>query len=711
MQVRITIVLFCLSVFYETDLMAQIVINEIVANNVNILLDDSSEFDDFVEVFNAGKSAVDLAGMYFANDLAGKKWKVPHTELGITWLASGAYFIFWFDDDENQGPFHVGLNLSSKGESLYLLDQDGKTVIDSVRFPEQYPDVSYCRIGNAEWSYCLTPTPAAENTEQRAITSRCPKPEIKTKGGFYRQKAIVEIAAPEGFEVYVTLDGQEPESGKSDLYKGPFTIERTTVVRARCCKDGLVPSETATENFFFSEEITLPAVALTVDPNDLYDPKSGLYVNPFRDFEKPVNFEYFDEDGKSVINTLLAIKPFGFTSRHSSKLSFTLNAKQKFGPARINYSFFAEKPHLQSVDGLMLRADVTSGRGGGDRETAGDRVKNELMHKIVKASGGNVDVQAYQPVVLYLNGAYWGLYNLMEQKGKDFIWNNYGLKEIDMLNRDELEVVAGDSLHYEAMLDYINRSDVYQDTTVETVFTMIDKQSLVDYWTFEIYSATHDYHVNIRFWRPKTSDGKWRMLAYDEDSWGKFDEPTLYNLTTEYSPHTIFFWNDMLENDGFRNYFINRFADLLNSVLLPQNIRMWIDEIQEVIKYEKKRDYDRWKFLVNFVEPESQVMTLKEFAEKRPEIIRDDIVERFELKGQSVVTLEVNGPGKVQVNTIIPDKYPWTGVYFQDVPVTLRAVPNSGRHFKGWSDPNFQGDDSILITPPAEGFRITAIFE
>jgi len=702
------------AVLYGGYISAQpnLLINEIVANNVTILADDSVEFDDFVEIYNAGRSAVDIAGMYLSNSLEDeKKWQIPQPKFQVTVLHPKRYILIWCDKDEWQGTFHAGINLNARGESLYLIDKDGTTIIDSVSFPKQYPDISFGRINQGnEWSYLSAPTPGQPNEGQKRITTISSRPVIVQKGGFFTEDVIVEIEVPEGCEVYVTTDSKIPRQEVSKKYENSFTINETSVVSARAFREGFLPSEIVAETYFFNENISLSVVSISMDPRYLYDPQSGVYSNPFRNFEKPVNFEYFDREGRSVVNLSLALKIFGYTSRISAKQSFSVKAKKKFGAKRIEYAFFDDKPHIKSVDGLILRADATSGRGGGDRETAGERVKTELIYKINRVAGSNVDIQAYQPVVLFLNGKYWGLYNLMEQKGKDFIKNNYGINKIDMLNRDDLEVVAGDTIHYQKMLDYAYDNDVYEDTTVQNIFSMIDRNSLVDYWISEIYSATHDYHVNIRMWRPRTKDGKWRMLAYDEDSWGKYDEVTFYNLTAEYYPETIFFWNEMLESTYFRNFFINRVADLLNTVFLPQKIQRMIDDIQGVIKDEKQRDYDRWKNLVHFVEPGSQIAFLKDFAEKRPDFLRSDMLDRFELPGISSIVLEVKGKGKIQINSIKPESFPWEGIYFMTVPVSLTAIPEDGHSFKGWGELESK-QKTITYTPSKENHIITAIFE
>src|ERR1051325_9160357 len=129
------------------------------------------------------------------------------------------------------------------------------------------------------------------------------------------------------------------------------------------------------------------------------------------------------------------------------------------------------------------------------------------------------------------------------------------------------------------MLDYMDKNDITVDSVFAPIYSMIDAESLMDYWIFEIYSATRDYEANIRMWRPRTKDGKWRWLAFDEDSWGDYDRKSLSELTDEDYPESIFIIGAMFQNKTFRNAFINRFADLLNTVLLPENVIHIIDDI------------------------------------------------------------------------------------------------------------------------------------
>ena len=148
---------------------AQVLINELMAANQYTIYDDFSEFDDWIEFYYpSGSSPVlyDLAGHYLTdtrNNLT--KWMFPEDELALTTIVAGSHLMFWVDDDTEQGADHVGFKMSGDGEKIYLVDPDGVTVMDSVWFGDQAPDVSLGREcdGCEEWTYFNVATPDNDN--------------------------------------------------------------------------------------------------------------------------------------------------------------------------------------------------------------------------------------------------------------------------------------------------------------------------------------------------------------------------------------------------------------------------------------------------------------------------------------------------------------------------------------------------------------------
>ncbi|MFN0031449.1 MAG: lamin tail domain-containing protein [Flavobacteriales bacterium] len=145
-------------------------INELMASNQGIILDDASGSDDWVEIYNPpGSPITNLAGYYLSDDLDSlDKWQIPATDVGVTTILPNNFLAIWVDDDANQGPDHVGgFTLSADGEMFILTAPDATTIIDSVTFGLQGPDVSYGRVcdGCEDWQFFNNVTFEDNNAE------------------------------------------------------------------------------------------------------------------------------------------------------------------------------------------------------------------------------------------------------------------------------------------------------------------------------------------------------------------------------------------------------------------------------------------------------------------------------------------------------------------------------------------------------------------
>jgi hypothetical protein len=139
-------------------------INEFMASNQMTLEDpeEPGEFPDWIEIYNGTTGTIDLEGMYLTDkfqDLT--KWQIG---AGVS-IEPGQYLIFYADDDGTQGVYHTNYRLSISGETIALVDSDGKTIIDSILFDSQFEDVSYGRFpdGDYSWGFQQSPTPGLPN--------------------------------------------------------------------------------------------------------------------------------------------------------------------------------------------------------------------------------------------------------------------------------------------------------------------------------------------------------------------------------------------------------------------------------------------------------------------------------------------------------------------------------------------------------------------
>jgi uncharacterized repeat protein (TIGR02543 family) len=265
----------------------------------------------------------------------------------------------------------------------------------------------------------------------------------------------------------------------------------------------------------------------------------------------------------------------------------------------------------------------------------------------------------------------------------------------------------------------------------------MDTDNFIDYFTTNIFAQNDDWPGNnIVYWRKRTAgfvsnapyghDGRWRWAIHDMDS--TLDESDHNSLadatsTTGTSPNppwSTLILRKLLENNTFKNDFINRFADLMNTNFLSSRIIAKIDEISAIIAPEMPDQYFRWKAPLNNGDWQYHLNEEKDFAIERPQFQRSHIRSKFGISSNIDVTLNVSNAthGYVKISTIeikegtpgiTSNPYPWTGVYFKGIPLKLKAIAKPGYVFSNWSGASSSTDPEITITPTGN-FSITAVF-
>ena len=158
-----------MAVFVPIDSPGDLVsINEIMAINDTINIDEAEENDDWLELYNSGSEEMTIGGLYLSDNPENlSKWMIP---LG-TVIGPENFLLFWCDEDQEQGELHTNFKLNGEGESLFLVDFDGYSILDSISFGAQTADISYGRItdGYMNWRFFDIPTPGATNFDEGSL--------------------------------------------------------------------------------------------------------------------------------------------------------------------------------------------------------------------------------------------------------------------------------------------------------------------------------------------------------------------------------------------------------------------------------------------------------------------------------------------------------------------------------------------------------------
>ncbi|MBN2709787.1 MAG: CotH kinase family protein [Calditrichaceae bacterium] len=635
---------------------------------------------------------------------------------------------------------HTNFKLSASGEMLVLSDSTG-AVEDLLIFPSCGADISYGHKpdGSGTLAYFDMPTPGFAN-DTTGYEQVAGEVYFDPPGGLFSSAFSVTLSADPGSGIYYTLDGSEPDES-SDLYTNPVPVTSDVVIRARVLGEGLFPGRIITNSYLFRSLDKLPVISLVTDPYNLWDTDYGIYVlgdsyideNPFEganfweDWERPVHVEYFKEDGTPAFRFDGGTKIHGGWSRARPQKSMSFFLRGRYGADKLTYQLFHNLP-IDEFTSFILRNSANDW----DRSRFADGMMQDLVESL------DLETQAFQPCVVYMNGVYWGILNMREKINEDYLAAHFDIDpdNVDILESDG-QVVEGDDEHYLHLLDFLENNDMSVAGNYNYVKTLMEVDNFIDYYAAEIYFDNRDWPGNnIKFWRPKEEGGRWRWLLYDTD-WGfginaygsggtnGYDYNTLAFATspTPTPNHhgnpewSTFLIRHLLENEEFKHAFINRFADHMNTIFLPDVVVAKIDSIADLMEEEMQSDYQMWSqehwwspqggriWWGSFDSWYGYVQIFRDFAVNRPGYMRSHVCGKFGLSGCSELNVNVmpSGAGKIKINTVIPAAYSWSGIYFNDVPVTLTAIPALGYKFNGWSGQSSAAESQIELWLNGDG--------
>lgn len=722
---------------------AVVVVNEVQSANSSTISDEDGDESDWIEIHNAGGTALNLLDYGLSDDTALPfKWTFPEY-----YLQPGQYLVvFASDKDRKTGAyFHTNYAIKSSGETISLTAPDGTLVsrIPATTIPQE---MSYGRQPDAsdDFFYFATPTPGRPNTTQGYTGVLLSPPAFSRTRGFYTSAFNLSLSTSEtGATIRYTTDGSLPTES-SPVYTTPIPIQagpagaifKTTPVRARLFKAGYMPSPAATNTYFVgpnsSSRYNLPVISLTTDNANLNDPSIGIFANPTGEgdaWERPIHVEFFEPAGTGGFSCDAGVRVHGCLSVHFPQKSVRLYSDHQGGPGSFNYQVFPQSP-LTDYRRLLLKD------WGDDNEYFRDyypyipdryaSIRDALCQSLVSDLG--VDYQMYRPVVVFINGSYWGLYALMEREDKHWLKNHH--PEIDKDNLDVIqmidimEVEEGDAVAWNGLLDWFQANDLMEPGNYAYAKSQMDLDNILTGDCAQIYWANTDWpYNNVRFWRERTPGSKWRWTMYDMDFSFGLVAPSTHNTIAHESmrgggqinpDRLCVVLASLLRNPQSQVDFLNRMADMLNTVFEPANVIAKIDSMTAEIAPYIGEHFTRWGNRGNVPQWNIGVQGLRDFAHQRPDIIRDQFVQFFHLSGTSALTLNssVPGAGGITVNSVelSSSSLPWQGVYINDVPITLSAVPAAGYRFVRWNGAGLatQNPATVVLSRSAS---ITAVFE
>ena len=779
----------------STAMAQNVYINEIMSSNVSTIQDEDGSFSDWVELYNPGASAISLLDWGLTDSASNPyKWR-----FGDVSIQPGEFMMVWASSKNrpavtNGNAIHTSWGISSGGEDIVLTRPDGSTasflgatLIGEDRTAGRKPD------GTGAMHFFDDPTPGAANTTV-GIPADLPLPQFSVPSGVYTNNQEVEISTEvAGGVLRYTLDGSEPTTN-SPLYTGAITVTvrsatanlsliptnndpnpgppyyegwqppqgdvfRFCTVRAKVFVPGSTPSKSANRSYVITpagnSRYSLPIISINTDEKNFFDPDTGIYVkgnnnNYFQDgsaWERQASLEMIGTNGVIQFQNNVGIRLHGTTSVSRPRKSLRIYMRD---PTTLNYQVFPDKK-VGAYNTFILRS------GGNDW---GNTIFRDAFTQSL-ISHLKVDRQYSRPVVVFLNGEYWGVHHIRDRFDEGYILNHYGLGENDYIQM-EADLAVSQRLVYDRgyepmaadyydLMNFLNVQRVVSSNNYAQVKQRIDLDNYIDYLSTEIYSGNTDWPGNnIKLWRsvstntapdaPYGHDARWRFMIYDTDLGMGADftyvpghsEFANYNsIEHAAAENGVHFSNQtnatlmfrrLLENNEFRASFVSRFSDHLNSAFLASRVTNQHAIMAAKLEPEMAEHARRWRQPVNW---SNDLQRIRNYTNLRTDAVWGHLQSFFSLGGRRPLTVGVSGvnEGLVQVNSmeitpdlpgVGPSVYPWSGSYFTNTTVTLTAKAKPGYRFVKWVNGVTGADistDAVLSFTHTTDRSCTALFE
>lgn len=675
-----------------SEAFASVHINEIMVRNTSFKVNENYNFEGWVELYNSGAEAVDLRECFFSNSESNiYMWQNQSNDCRIQ---PKGYMIFYFDELNKNN--HANFKLDSDGGTLILTDGSGK-ILDKVTYPKPFRNASYGRTedGGSKLAYFTTPTMNATNNGTTTAMMQTAAPEFSVAGGFYSGSQSVRIYADDSeAKIYYTTDGKEPTTQSQQYNNQPIQINQTTPLRAIAVVDGEVSSEVTTATYFIGVNnipMNVKVVSLVTDRDLVYGDELGALVvgrngsqvpstcgsmdrtaNYMNDWDRPCNFELFDEKKQSQVNQEVNIGAFGACSRTKSIKSIRVKANKAHGKNKIDYTLFTEKPALKWKS-LVLR------NSGND---FGRMLFRDGYIQTVAASGMDLDHQAYEPVVVFMNGEYYAMLGMRERTNKDFVYSNYGLKEEDICIQVISKSAPSECENYNEVKN-LNAS-----TSFSKIDETIDVDEFLNYLMTEIYIFNKDWaDNNNKAWK-RNENGKWRWILYDtEYSTSLYEENMTGNGFSNLSK--VNYLSEIIKNTEMKKRLMTKFVVHAGTTFGAENTAHILDSMMAII--DKDADYFR-NFLAQKGIKESsltwkdEAMKVRNFIVARQNIVMGHLSSNLQLGSAVPLRIYANIPGATYTLNELEriNKSDFRSQYFTGSSIDVKANAPTGYKFKSW---------------------------
>ncbi len=683
----ISTIIFFTIILMKLSVSQQLVINEFMSINNNALQDEFGDYPDWIEIYNPSQQTVNLLNWCLTDDPDDlEKWSFPYL------LIESGDFILVFasgKDTTTSQNIHTNFKIKSEGEQLILSDSNG-IIIDQTEAIELGYDQSFGRLpdGSEHFEIFYTSSPGTSNNNNIILNNLT----TSHPAGYYIDSVTLEIYSSNPEDViHYTLDGFSPTS-ESPVYnspihfnsgnssaanisqipttplEGPWPLPQfiwkqpgdnlfyADVIRYRSFAGQNPSSEIFSKSYFINDSIfsrfNFPVISIILDSGNFYDYDTGIYIpgkrfdelgwdwwpegnymNSGEEWERYAHVELFEINGDISLSQDCGVRIHGGWSAVMPQKSLRLTARNKYGGDNdFNYPFFPGTEHDEYKNFVL-------------RNSGNDFLYTHFRDAFLQSllSGLDMELQAFRPSVVFINGNYWGIHGIRERYDEYYFDRHFDV------DKDSLIIVnvcglqeIGNNQDYTDMINFIENNSLEVQSNYEYIKTKIDILNFTDYHIAEIYFGNNDWPCNNnRAWKTMDPDSKWRWLIFDLDFGFGYNNDYQYNsledALTVNSPYyyncdcSTFLLRKLLENDEFKQSFIDRYAYHLNTTFHKDTVTNKINEFVTLLDNEMHYHIQRWHYPQTYTQWMNENEAMIEFAIKRPCFCAEHVKTKFNL--------------------------------------------------------------------------------
>ncbi len=496
------------------------------------------------------------------------------------------------------------------------------------------------------------------------------------RGGFYEESFPLELSCAEHFHIRYTVNGAMPSAhsalyveplllderlySQSNIYKvqtandelfyAPESVQHCITLRAAAFDDeGRRVGSVVTQSYFIRslgcDTRDLPVMAISADSLELFDYERGILVpganfdpaDPYwtgnfylsgREWERLVNVEFYEPSDNSGINQQAGLRTHGGTSRRQTQKGLKIYARDEYGKKRFKHKFFESIPN-ESFKHLVMKPFSYQWFNYG--------IQDDICNRMA----ANLDVEsiASRPMVLFINGEYWGIYYLKEKPDAHYLEDHFGNEdtEYNVVSNWYGYQVDGDTTGFVEMMRWVKGCDLTQEEQYARINEMIDVSSFIDYYCLELFIANNDWPANnMRCYQ--LDDGMWRWIFYDGDDalhdseFDVFDNATsLLNLGWPTDSQSTLLFRKLLENEDFKFLFFNRFMELIATELSYAVTKPYFDDAAAMVRAEVPAQSERFGLPLHLRQWEYDISFVDRFLQQRVQDMESRIAVFFSL--------------------------------------------------------------------------------